>query len=231
MAAPQPGTIHIYTAGAVSQTHRAKTKASGWAMAVHKVQQDGSEKEILRANGAVPAKCTHKDAPPHAETKHTLQAARQAAIEAALAYSTRMARNGRREAITITVDNITTLRNLHSAEAFVREREDNAQGETEGSARTTKRPRAEPRGTKRRSDSDATTAERQPRAVANVRQLHRMTSNVLIRAPTAATSLELVTQAQNASRRRDTDARVHTSNGDDRTGPVWAENRTWDPGD
>ena len=187
--------------------------------------------EILRASGAVPAKCTHKDAPPHAEKKHTLQAARQAAIEAALAYTTRMARDGRREAITITVDNVTTLRNLHSAEAAERKREENTQDRTEGSAQSTKRPRAEPRGTKRRNDSDEATAERQPRAVANVRRLQRMTTNVLIRAPTAATSLELVLQAQNASRRRDTDARVHTSNGDERTGPVWAGNRTWDPGD
>ena len=53
----------------------------------------------------------------------------------------------------------------------------------------------------------------------------------MIRAPTAATTLDLLAQAESASRERDTDARVTTTQGGDRTGPVWSENRTWDPGD
>ena len=73
--------------------------------------------------------------------------------------------------------------------------------------------------------------ERQPRAIANIRQLHRLTSNILIRAPTAATSLELIAQAQNASRRHDTNAYVVTAQGTERIGAIWTENRTWDPGD
>ena len=61
--------------------------------------------------------------------------------------------------------------------------------------------------------------------------LARLPSNILIRAPRAATSLNLLAQAQSASRRRDIDARVITAQGTERTGSVWSENRTWDPGD
>ena len=76
-----------------------------------------------------------------------------------------------------------------------------------------------------------TKSERRPRAVANIKHIHRLTSKIMIRAPTAATTLDLLAQAESASRERDTDARVTTTKGKDRTGPVWSENRTWDPGD
>ena len=77
----------------------------------------------------------------------------------------------------------------------------------------------------------AVTREQRPRAVANIKHMHRLTSKIMIRAPTAATTLDLLAQAESASRERDTDARVTTTKGKDRTGPVWSENRTWDPGD
>ena len=198
------------------------------------MQQDGTEKEILRASGAVPAKNTHKDAPPHAETRHTLQGARQAAVEAALACTTRILRRKKRTDIVITVDNVTTLRNLHSAEARVRAQDDGTNS-TDSTTHRAKRRRTVPRGAKRqREDSGSSAAqhhERQPRAVANIRQRASSTSTILIRAPRAATSLSLLAQAQNASRRRDIDARVITAQGTERTGSVWSENRTWDPGD
>ena len=198
------------------------------------VQQDGTEKKILRARGAVPAKCTHKHAPPYAENKHTLQAARQAAVEAALACATKILRSKQRTDITITVDNVTTLRDLHVAEARVRAQNDESDNGTEDTAREAKRRRTEPRGTKRQREDGGNTAtknERRPRAVANIKHMHRLSSKIMIRAPTAATTLDLLAQAESASRERDTDARVTTTKGKDRTGPVWSENRTWDPGD
>jgi len=233
-AAPSPGAIHIHTAGALASAKGDKPTASGWAIEVYEVQQDGTEKEILRASGAVPAKNTHKDAPPHAETRHPLQGARQAAVEAALACTTRILRRKKRTDIVITVDNVTTLRNLHSAEARVRAQDDGTNS-TDSTTHRAKRRRTVPRGAKRqREDSGSSAAqhhERQPRAVANIRQLASSTSTILIRAPRAATSLSLLAQAQSASRRRDIDARVITAQGTERTGSVWSENRTWDPGD
>ena len=203
-------------------------------VAPYEVRQDGTEKEVLRASGAVPAKNTHKDAPPHAETRHTLQGARQAAVEAALACTTRILREKKRTDIVITVDNVTTLRHLHSAGARVRAQDDSTDN-TDSTAHRAKRRRTVPRGAKRqREDSGSNAApqpDRQPRAVANMRRLSRLPSNILIRAPRAATSLNLLAQAQSASRRRDIDARVITAQGTERTGSVWSENRTWDPGD
>ena len=83
---------------------------------------------MLTASGAVPATSTHaKTAPPHAEAAHTVQAARQAAVEAALAFaaaatSKRNSNSGDLR-VAITVDGITTLRDLHRAQAHVREKE------------------------------------------------------------------------------------------------------------
>ena len=156
-------------------------------------------------------------------------------MEAALACTTQILRRKKRTDIVITVDKyVTTLRNLHSAEARVRAQDDRTNS-TDSTTHRAKRRRTVPRGAKRqREDSGSSAAphhERQPRAVANIRQLASSTSTILIRAPRAATSLSLLAQAQSASRRRDIDARVITAQGTERTGSVWSENRTWDPGD
>ena len=48
-----------------------------------------------------------------------------------------------------------------------------------------------------------------------VKHMHRLSSKIMIRAPTAATTLDLLAQAESASRERDTDARVTTTKGKD----------------
>ena len=167
-------------------------------------------------------------------TAHTAGRQTSSSGGRALACTTRILRRKKRTDIVITVDNVTTLRNRHRAEARVRA-QDNSTNSTGSAAHRAKRRRTVPRGAKRqREDSGSSAAphhERQPRAVANIRQLASSTSTILIRAPRAATSLSLLAQAQSASRRRDIDARVITAQGTERTGSVWSENRTWDPGD
>ena len=117
----------------------------------------------------------------------------------------------------------------------MRAQEEENDSDATSAAHRAKRSRTEPRGAKRKRDDNGDKAaeakQRRPRAVANIHALRGLTSNIMIRGPTAATSLDLLAQAQSASRERDTDARVTTTEGGDRTGPVWSENRTWDPGD
>ena len=54
---------------------------------------------------------------------------------------------------------------------------------------------------------------------------------ISIRAPTEATPIELIALAQLAAKAKDRNAQVYTAGGKKRTGPVWAGNRIWDPGD
>ena len=82
------------------------------SVTVHEVQENGTERLRLRASGAVPATSTHGTAaPPQAPTRHTHQAAHQAAAAAALVYTRQVRRDtGRR--VIITLSNSTTHRNL-----------------------------------------------------------------------------------------------------------------------
>ena len=82
------------------------------ANTVHEVQENGTERLRLRASGAVPATSTHGTAaPPQAPTRHTHQAAHQAAAAAALVY-TRQVRRDTGSRVIITLSNSTTHRNL-----------------------------------------------------------------------------------------------------------------------
>ena len=234
-AALPSGALHVRTAGVHAKTRRAD--ASGWAMEVTRVQPDGTEKVVLRASGAVPARSTHaKQAPAHAESRHTLQAARQAAVEAALAFATAAlarARGAGGVAVAITVDNITTLRDLHCAQPHVQRQQEKATAAARIAARQaagTKRARPTEDNTTKTAASGSKAKEWRPRAAENLRKLTKLKGNIMIRAPRAATSLHLVARAQEAAQRKNINATVITNT---RTteGPVWSGNRIWDPGD
>ena len=57
--------------------------------------------------------------------------------------------------------------------------------------------------------------------------------NISIRAPTEATPMELIALVQLAEKAKDRNAQVYTAQtgGKKRTGPIWAGDRIWDPGD
>ena len=227
------GTLHVRTAGVLAKTK--KSISSGWAIAVARVQPDGSEVGVLTASGAVPATSTHaKTAPPHAEAAHTVQAARQAAVEAALAFaaaatSKRNSNSGDLR-VAITVDGITTLRDLHRAQAHVREKERREAARRAAGARertSGKRKREEAAAVP--GSGEARTTWR-PRAAENTRKLTKLKGEILIRAPRQATPLILIALAQEAAWRHNTNAEVSSAK-TRRNGPLWSGNEIWDPGD
>ena len=123
----------------------------------------------------------------------------------------------------------------------MREAEEAAQEPPE--AQPQKRQRTQQRGAKRKRQSgdqppqpDTTKrAGHHEHAKHNVCFFDRLTQRmprrkISIRAPTEATPIELIALAQLAAKAKDRSAQVYTAGGKKRTGPVWAGNRIWDPG-
>ena len=236
-----PGTVHIRTDGVLVPATKKAVAAAAWVITASQVRLDGTETEILRATGAVPTRSTHKDTEAHAPPKPTQQAARQAAVEAGAACAAHLAEKLDMD-VTITAGSATTLSDLHVAKADVREAEEAAQEPPEEQPQ--KRQRTQQRGAKRKRQSgeqppqpDTTKrAGHHEHAKHNVCFFDRLTQRmprrkISIRAPTEATPIELIALAQLAAKAKDRSAQVYTAGGQKRTGPVWAGNRIWDPGD
>ena len=90
--------------------------SAGWLVSAADVGNDGSEKPRLHAVGKVPTVAAMGSrAPKGAAAKHTEQSAHQAAIWVALEYAGQCLSKGSK--VTLTVESVTALRNLHDAPA------------------------------------------------------------------------------------------------------------------
>ena len=127
-------------------------------------------------------------------------------------------------------DGITTLRDLHRAQAHVREKERREAARRAAGARertSGKRKREEAAAVPGRGEARTTW---RPRAAENTRKLTKLKGEILIRAPRQATPLILIALAQEAAWRHNTNAEVSSAK-IRRNGPLWSGNEIWDPGD
>ena len=109
------GTVHIRAEGVLTAGTKRLPPASGLALTAHNVGSDLSETLRLRACAAVPSHSTHAaSAPPHAPRKHTLQAARQAAVGATLRYAWQLLHGGAAR-VVVTLYSVTTIRDIEQA--------------------------------------------------------------------------------------------------------------------
>ena len=89
---PLRGGVHLKTVAIVEPVKGKRGTSAGWLVTAADVGDDGSEKPRLQAVGKVPTVAAMGSrAPKGAATKHTQQAAHQAAIWAALEYAGRKA--------------------------------------------------------------------------------------------------------------------------------------------
>jgi hypothetical protein len=254
---PMKGGVHLRTAAVVEPAAGKRATSAGWLVSASDVGAEGGETPRLQAAGKVPTVAAlGSRAPRGAATKHTEQSTHQAAIWAALVYAGQCLAKGRK--VTLTVESVTALRNLHTAPTDASNpQEDAASGETsahppqrQGAARPTesngnKRQRPNPRPDLKRGrdgDGSASAGGATPARTALIEENKRMLKalsqrypgHLELRAPLGATPLHLRMQAQTAARYEDILAHVTLTGAgsrDSRLLPIWDQTRVWDPGD
>ena len=108
--------MHLRTAAVVESAAGKRATSAGWLVSASDVlcAEGTSETPRLQAAGKVPTVAAQGSrAPRGAATKHTEQFTHQAAIWAALVYTGQCLAMGRR--VTLTVESVTALGNLHVA--------------------------------------------------------------------------------------------------------------------
>ena len=231
--------------------------SAGWLVSAADVGDDGSEKPRLHAVGKVPTVAAMGSrAPKGAAAKHTEQSAHQAAIWVALEYAGQCLSKG--SEVTLTVESVTALRNLHDAPAGEEARpgaaaQGGAAAQTphrDGAARPmpgngNKRQRPNPRpDLKRGREAEERAVRRAARpshTEMNTRSKRRLEAlsrrypgKLELRVPQGATPVTLRMQALTAARFDDILAHVSfagTGSKDSRLYPLWDQTRIWDPGD
>ena len=115
-AAAEGGRAPADIAAVVEPAAGKRATSAGWLVSASDVlcAEGTSETPRLQAAGKVPTVAAQGSrAPRGAATKHTEQFTHQAAIWAALVYTGQCLAKGRR--VTLTVESVTALRNLHAA--------------------------------------------------------------------------------------------------------------------
>ena len=206
--------MHLRTAAVVEPAAGKRATSAGWLVSASDVGAEGGETPRLQAAGKVPTVAAlGSRAPRGAATKHTEQSTHQAAIWAALVYAGQCLAKGRK--VTLTVESVTALRNLHTAPTDASNpQEDAASGETsahppqrQGAARPTesngnKRQRPNPRPDLKRGrdgDGSASAGGATPARTALIEENKRMLKalsqrypgQLELRAPLGATPLNL----------------------------------------
>jgi len=122
--------VHLRTAAVVEPAAGKTATSAGWLVSASDVCAEGSETPRLQAAGKVPTVAAlGSRAPRGSATKHTEQSTHQAAIWAALVYAGQCLAKGRK--VTLTVESVTALRNLHTApKGASTPQEEAARGET-----------------------------------------------------------------------------------------------------
>ena len=115
---PQPpvaaGAVRISCAGVYAEGTNKRDPSAGVAVEACVTDSTGREHVRLRAHAAVASQAFHgSKAPPHAPSRHTLQAARQAALAAALTCA-EAALMRTQQPVDITSDSVVALQHLHA---------------------------------------------------------------------------------------------------------------------
>ena len=254
---PLRGGVHLRTVAIVEPAKGKRGTSAGWLVTAADVGDDGSEKPRMQAVGKVPTVAAMGSrAPKGAATKHTEQAAHQAAIWAALEYAGQCLSKGSK--VTLTIESVTALRNLHAAPADEEAQpgaaaQGGAAAQTphrDGAARPmpgngNKRQRPNPRpDLKRGREAEERAVRRAARpshTEMNTRSKRRLEAlsrrypgKLELRAPQGATPVTLRMQALTAARFDDIQAHVSfagTGSKDSRLYSLWDQTQIWDPGD
>ena len=110
-APAEPGSVHLRVGVTLTPAKGKHPTRSAWALEAHDIGPGGTQKERLRARGAIATAATH---PAHAKgtvaKRHTWQVAMQVAAEKALHYAAQLRSKGR--SVTISLPSATTARDL-----------------------------------------------------------------------------------------------------------------------
>ena len=110
-APAEPGSVHLRVGVTLTPAKGKHPTRSAWALEAHDIGPGGTQKERLRARGAIATAATH---PAHAKgtvaKRHTWQVAMQVAAEKALHYAAQLRSKGRN--VTISLPSATTARDL-----------------------------------------------------------------------------------------------------------------------
>ena len=184
-------------------------------------------------------KATHKAAGPTAPDRPSLQIARQAGVEAGAACAAHLMRVLDTDA-EIVVGSLQTLSDLETAQEVLEAGPDTPEAarppKQARTPQTQQRGRKRPRAEQPPAPKATRYAGQHEHATRNIKLLLRLaqrTENqkLSVNAPCAATGLDLISLARRAARTNPTHTHVYPASGPHRTGPMWAGNRIWDPGD
>ena len=110
-APAEPGSVHLRVGVTLTPAKGKHPTRSAWALEAHDIGPGGTQKERLRARGAIATAATH---PAHAKgtvaKRHTWQVATQVAAGKALHYAAQLRSKGR--SVTISLPSATTARDL-----------------------------------------------------------------------------------------------------------------------
>ena len=110
-ARAEPGSVHLRVAVTLTPAKGKRPTKSAWALEAHDIGPGGTQKERLRARGAIATAATH---PAHAQgtvaKRHTWQVAMQVAAGKALHYAAQLRSKGK--SVTISLPSATTARDL-----------------------------------------------------------------------------------------------------------------------
>ena len=110
-APAEPGSVHLRVGVTLTPAKGKRPTRSAWALEAHDIGPGGTQKERLRARGAIATAATH---PAHAKgtvaKRHTWQVATQVAAGKALHYAAQLRSKGR--SVTISLPSATTARDL-----------------------------------------------------------------------------------------------------------------------
>ena len=110
-APAEPGSVHLRVGVTLTPAKGKRPTKSAWALEAHDIGPGGTQKERLRARGAIATAATH---PAHAKgtvaKRHTWQVAMQVAAEKALHYAAQLRSKGR--SVTVSLPSATTARDL-----------------------------------------------------------------------------------------------------------------------
>ena len=110
-APAEPGSVHLRVGVTLTPAKGKRPTKSAWALEAHDIGPGGTQKERLRARGAIATAATH---PAHAKgtvaKRHTWQVAMQVAAGKALHYAAQLRSKGR--SVTVSLPSATTARDL-----------------------------------------------------------------------------------------------------------------------